>query len=188
MYVNHARFINMNNDTYAWINVIRNPVDRWNSLHYYNVGSLRGGLAKLELGRRKQDKRCGCANMEFYECIQFRYTNGCELTIPSQMDSFCTHDQRCTVEAAIRNARMYAAIGLTEEIDVTIELFERKLAPFFAGATAVVGSAKWNGAKRSTKQLNPLTNTAEWRLARQDTRSARETRRIITPKWPFTMR
>ena len=63
------------------------------------------------------------------------------------------------MEAAIRNARMYAAIGLTEEIDVTIELFERKLAPFFAGATAVVGSAKWNGAKRSTKQLNPLTNT-----------------------------
>ena len=56
VYVNHARFINMNNDTYAWINVIRNPVDRWNSLHYYNVdASLRGGLAKLELGRRKQD-------------------------------------------------------------------------------------------------------------------------------------
>ena len=59
IYVNHAGFLSSEGDL-TWINVVREPIERRSSIHYYNVDPiLRGGNAKKALASRASDAKCG---------------------------------------------------------------------------------------------------------------------------------
>mmetsp|Transcript_7003 Transcript_7003/g.15300 ORF Transcript_7003/g.15300 Transcript_7003/m.15300 type:complete len:150 (+) Transcript_7003:347-796(+) len=89
VYVNHASFVSSERNL-TWINVIRDPIERWASKFYYEVDTaLRRDLAVHELERREQDTECGCARLEFDECINVLYDRNCSMVVPSQLPYFC---------------------------------------------------------------------------------------------------
>ena len=158
VYVNHAHFLNGTASDLIWINVVREPVQRWSSLFYYEVDvSLRGQRAAIELANRAKDTRCGCAGLEFYECIEMRHHHNCSLKVPWQMTAFCELGERCSRElATARVHASYLLIGLTEELEMTIKVLEKMLPRFFRGVT----NLSTNGSPRATHLSNELTNTS----------------------------
>jgi hypothetical protein len=110
-----------------WINVVREPIPRWSSLFYYAVDvSLRGERAATELATRAKDTRCGCAGLEFYECIEMRHHHNCSLKLPSQITSFCEPREACSRElATARVHASYRLVGLTEELEITLKVLEK---------------------------------------------------------------
>lgn len=158
-YVNHARFLNGTASDFIWINVVREPLQRWSSLFYYGVdASLRGEKeAAAELAHRAKDTRCGCAGLEFYECIEMRHQRSCSLIVPSQITSFCELGEACSRKlATARVHASYLLVGLTEELEMTMEVLEKMLPRFFRGATNI----SITGSPRATSLSNKLTNTS----------------------------
>jgi len=125
---------------------------------YYEVDvSLRGKRAATALATRAKDTRCGCAGLEFYECIEMRHRHNCSLRVPSQITSFCEPGEACSRElATVRVHASYLLVGLTEELEMTMKLLEKVLPRFFRGVTNI--STK--GKKRATSLGNELTNTS----------------------------
>ena len=158
VYVNHAAFLNGTASDLIWINVVREPIPRWSSLFYYAVDvSLRGERAATELATRAKDTRCGCAGLEFYECIEMRHHHNCSLKVPSQITSFCEPREACSRElATARVHASYRLVGLTEELEMTLKVLEKMLPRFFRGVTDI--STK--GSPRATSLGNKLTNTS----------------------------
>lgn len=158
VYVNHANFLNGTASDLKWINVVREPIARWSSLFYYDVDvSLRGEKAVHALALRAKDTQCGCAGLEFYECIRVRCSHKCTLNIPSQISSFCERDERCSrVLATARLHASYLLVGLTEELEMTLKVMEKMLPRFFRGAT----NMSTKGSPRATALTNQLTHTS----------------------------
>jgi hypothetical protein len=157
VYVNHADFFNSSEDL-TWINVVRDPIDRWQSLHYYAVDpNLRGDKAKDALNIRANDIRCGCALLEFDACIDLRYHNNCSMEVPSQIKQFCEPGERCSRELATTRAfERYLVVGLTEELALTTKLLEKMLPRMFHGATSLLSGL----GHRATNLVNNLTHTS----------------------------
>ena len=100
VYVNHAGFLQSEGGL-IWLNVVREPIDRWASIFYYRVDpALRGRRATKELRDRQADTRCGCARLEFDECINLLYHHNCSMEVPSQIKSFCEPGEDCSRELA----------------------------------------------------------------------------------------
>ena len=158
VYVNHAAFLNGTASDLIWINVVREPIPRWSSLFYYTADvRLRGERAATELATRAKDTRCGCAGLEFYECIEMRHHHNCSLKVPSQIRSFCERGEACSRElATARVHASYRLVGLTEELEMTLKVLEKILPRFFRGVTDI--STK--GRPRATSLSNKLTNTS----------------------------
>ena len=90
VYVNHAGFLAEGPRDLMWMNIIREPIARWSSLFYYAVdGGLRAAHAAKALRVRERDVRCGCARLEFDECIKVKHARKCTIIIPSQTQFFC---------------------------------------------------------------------------------------------------
>jgi len=159
VYVNHAEFLNGTASDLIWINVVREPIPRWSSMFYYNVdGSLRGNRAATELATRAKDTRCGCAGLEFYECIEMRHHHNCSLEVPSQIKTFCEPGEACSRElATARVHASYRLVGLTEELEMTMKVLEKILPRFFRGVT---DRNPTKGTPRATSLSNKLTNTS----------------------------
>mmetsp|Transcript_24100 Transcript_24100/g.80123 ORF Transcript_24100/g.80123 Transcript_24100/m.80123 type:complete len:383 (+) Transcript_24100:103-1251(+) len=157
IYVNHAGFIPSEGDL-TWINVVREPIERWQSLHYYAVDpALRRDKAEQALAGRAKDAKCGCARLEFDECIDLLYHNNCPMQVPSQIQSFCEPGERCSRELATARAHeRYLVVGLTEELALTVKLLEKVLPQMFDGAASLSS----RGGHRSTNLVNGLTHTS----------------------------
>jgi len=158
VYVNHAHFLNGTASDLIWINVVREPIARWSSLYYYEVdGHLRGQKAVTALATRAKDTQCGCAGLEFYECIKVRCNHNCSLRVPSQIEFFCEPGEACSRElATARVHASYRLVGLTEELEMTMKVLENILPRFFRGMTYM----STNGSKRATSLTNNLTHTS----------------------------
>jgi hypothetical protein len=161
VYVNHAGFHVGAGSDLIWINVVREPIARWSSMFYYMVDvENRGERAAKELARRKKDARCGCAGLEFFECIEVLVRRDCSLVVPSQIEQFCQPGEECSRElATYRVHTRYRLVGLTEELEVTIKMLERMLPRFFRGAEDMSTQPK-SVKKRPTFLANNLTHTS----------------------------
>ena len=51
------------------------------------------------------------------------------------MGYFCEQRERCTLEAAMRNYHDYVFVGTTEELGLTLRIFEELLPGWFRGTT-----------------------------------------------------
>lgn len=157
VYINHANFLLGASEDTKWMNVVRDPISRWSSQHYYEADvTLRGDKARNELTSRFKDKLCGCYGLEFYECIEMRSSHGCVIKIPSQISYFCEYGETCNRSIATYRSRTdYTLVGLTEELGLTIKMLEKLMPPFFRNASLMSQRAK----QRSTSLTNSLTNT-----------------------------
>lgn len=165
VYINHAQHLLAAPADYGWINIVREPIERWASYYYYRVDGRPGiqptGWAEQELAARAADTRCGCYALEFDACIRLRAERNCSYLMGGlrQMDEFCAVDGVCTLSEAIQNLKQrYLVVGLYEELELSIRGFEKLLPTFFKGATNIYLA----GEKRSrvTSEFNPLTNTS----------------------------
>jgi len=165
VYVNHAGFLPSEGDL-VWINVVREPIERWASVYYYAVDPGLRGEAANELARRENDTECGCARLEFDECINFLYHRNCSIVVPSQISNFCEpgfgavdrkdQDEYCGRElATTRVHKNYLLVGLTKELELTTQLLEILLPGVFRGATALP-----HVSHRATSLTNGLTGTS----------------------------
>ena len=163
VYENHACYVNGLDDR-DFISIVRDPFDLMNSHFYYGVDTeIRKEKAVNALKNRKEDKLCGCFNLEFDQCIDTKYKNNCTIKLPSQIFYFCEHrDSNCTLDVAISNVEKYALVGITEEMSLTVELLE-KVTPWVFGGQAEQLAARKNASEvseRSTNIFNPVTNTS----------------------------
>jgi len=157
VYENHACYVNGLDDR-DLISIVRDPFDLMNSHFYYGVDTeIRMEKAVNLLKKRKEDKLCGCFNLEFDQCIDTKYKNNCAIKLPSQIYYFCEPgDSNCSVDVALSNVEKYALVGITEEMSLTVELLE-KLTPWVFGGQAEQTSKV---SKRNTNLFNPVTNTS----------------------------
>mmetsp|Transcript_22893 Transcript_22893/g.57414 ORF Transcript_22893/g.57414 Transcript_22893/m.57414 type:complete len:353 (-) Transcript_22893:356-1414(-) len=145
-----------------YINVIRNPIQRYRSAWNYMIDPVaRGGgqewgrkAVALETQRRQADP-CGCANVSFDECMEQAHISNCSANADiskrlwsntmvyflSEQDSEAYEVVNCNpkaaaplVEKALANMDKYAVIGLTERMQETLGLLEARLPAVFAGA------------------------------------------------------
>ena len=163
VWIDHANFLKGNPSHGAatnltWINVVREPIERWKSMYYYEVSvAVRGSKAALAEKMRAKDRQCGCAKLEFHECIELRYKHNCSMGLPSQISYFCETQERCTPELAMTRVNSsYLFVGLTEELTTTVALLEQMLPHFFRGA---LETSKRVGHALVTPARNPLTGT-----------------------------
>ena len=158
VYINHAGFLSGAASDLRWINVVRDPVERWASYYYFAVDpAMRGEQAATSmLAERRSHPRCGCADLEFDHCIDVMYHNNCSIRVPSQISYFCDPGERCTGEQAMDRVRAnYVFVGLTEELELTLIALQKLLPRFFTDAV----SASRTVNRHTTPVQNPLTNT-----------------------------
>jgi hypothetical protein len=157
IYINHCNYMDSlpAHGDYVWINVAREPVDRDQSLFYYEVSDKRGKKGEDAL-RNRANNPCGCASMEYDECIKFlAATPSCKhlLVRPSTEQKFFSvpanttlddpHDLSSqyvpgfTAEQAFSVVRSkYHFVGLTEQMELTVKALEKLLPRFFKGMHA----------------------------------------------------
>lgn len=159
----HANFMRGAGADTTWFNVIREPIDRFQSLHYYAVDPISRGRIRAAhvLENAEKDTKCGCArpdHAEFDACVRHRYAMNCSLEVPSQISQFCGKHSNCSLEVALENVhKAYTLVGLTEEMELTFSALQKLLPDFFRGSIAALHSSK---SQRVTSMINPLTNTS----------------------------
>lgn len=155
VYGNHVNYI-QGFDDWDWISMVRDPFELTNSNYYYEVDpGLRGEKAEEVIAKRKNDTVCGCFGLEFDECINTKYNNNCTIELSPQMAYFCKKkDPECSLDLALSHAENFKFIGITEEMALSLTVFE-KLSPWVFGDQAEASTV----SKRSTKLFNPITNT-----------------------------
>jgi dermatan/chondrotin sulfate uronyl 2-O-sulfotransferase UST len=170
-YINHCNYIEGLPSDYVWINMAREPVEREVSHYYYTVDpNLRGKKAEASVELQKADP-CGCAYMEFDTCIKFRYestkpncTHALDYISLSQMGFFRSISPKAEIEESRepiidifnRIKNKYLFVGLTDEFELSVRMFEKLLPQFFAGAVTVYADYPHS---RATSDENPLTKT-----------------------------
>ena len=174
VYVNHCNYIEHKSiDDYVWINIVREPIDRAQSLYYYEVSPIRPQDRVTEkLHQQNQTVNpCGCLNMEFDDCYRFYMQNpNCahRLNLNSFKKFFAdaSRDPNHRVPAPVpvedlfkRIRDRYLFVGILEEYELSIEALEKLLPRFFTGATAYLREQPHE--LHNTPQVNPLTNTTK---------------------------
>ena len=120
----------------AYINVIRQPIERLISYYYF----LRyGDDFRINKIRSKMGDK-----VTFDECVANRQPDCDPRKLWLQVPWFCGHSRRCwsppgnswALEQAKQNlVNKYWLVGVTEELDTFIEVLEWMLPKFFEGAT-----------------------------------------------------
>ena len=178
VYVNHCGFLAATSSNYIWINVVREPVSRMQSVFYYAVDSLhRGDAAVAMLQQRKEEGTCGCASLEFDACVRLRNaTAECTIHVEEQFRYFCEprdcigpkcnepsflSESGCNASVAWRHVRdTYAMVGLTDEMRLVVVLLEDMFPRWFRGASLLVSRRTHGGEKkRKAAGYNSLTHT-----------------------------
>ncbi|XP_077981924.1 uronyl 2-sulfotransferase-like [Glandiceps talaboti] len=153
-FIDFTRF-GTNNPTY--INVIRQPLSRLVSYYYF-----------VRYGDEKNDQKHyqgSDFNQTFDECV-LQDNDSCKNNeIFRIIPYFCGQDKECgnatkwSLEKAKENVEKYFfVVGLTEEYEETIKLFEKMMPKFFDGALEIF---KRPGAIRSTKTNKKIEPSAE---------------------------
>jgi len=162
VWINHGMNVKrlVADSRYAWINIVREPADRLQSLFYFAVDpeTRSEKKAKHEYAKREADTKCGCARLEFSECIDLQTsTKNCAFLggKDTQTSKFCAQKENCTLKIAIGHLDDYVFVGLTEEMDLTIRIFEKLLPYWFAGVSKMKIPHD-----RSSSYENQLTGTA----------------------------
>ena len=122
--------------------------------------------SKILVARQKDP--CFCAGLEFDSCIRSWPRLGCGSrffagpAMQSQWDYFCMPaEKNCTVDLAIaRMHSQYRAIGIVEEFELSLALFERRLPRWFANTSRAYARMPASRKSHATAFSNNLTGTS----------------------------
>jgi hypothetical protein len=140
LYTRHQYFIDF--DQFEWadpvyINLIRDPVDRFASFYYF---SRFGNKRAQDAGRTKQQVPSNILNENIDDCITRRRTE-CTEPIWHTVPYICGNDKSCLQrhESAVQQAKQnidskYVVVGILEELKGTLGVLENVLPDFFEGA------------------------------------------------------
>ena len=152
VHIQHMHHVDSVGPEFAWINCIREPADRFRSQFYWRADPTSNLAKELARGYQRNEAMpdpasdlylkpaCGCRGLDFGSCIEKAVRSpGCPLSIPSVMQYFCEPDEKpCTLLRALyRLQNRYAAVGLLEELPLSIAVLERTLPRFFENTTRV---------------------------------------------------
>ncbi|XP_077994919.1 uronyl 2-sulfotransferase-like [Glandiceps talaboti] len=132
-HVNFVDFGNFHREIPAYINLVRDPLERVVSFYYFK--RYGDALEKKELDAE-------LANDTFEECV-ISGKKECSAEATNRMvPYFCGHSEECrkptrwALETAIRNIiDNYVFVGTLEEFDVSLYLLEYMMPQFFSGAS-----------------------------------------------------
>lgn len=163
VYIRHQYFIDFAEHKQKrplYINVIRDPVEKFRSFYYFiRNGNLEGDGGDVPMSESKR-------LMNINDCVSRREK---ECTEPKwqMVPYFCGQDPRCrqrnswAVTKAKENIeKYYAAVGLTEELPASLALFETLMPRFFHGAIDVKKEGE-ERIKNDTYTLNKAALTPE---------------------------
>ena len=157
-------------EDYHWINMMRDPVEKDESSFYYGVSEERGN-AREALQARKADKQCGCAYMEYDECIRLRIQHNCTLKFSLSELNYFSHDKLYKDENGVRTSgykadeafqrvlHNYRFVGLTEEFALSIKALEVLEPRFFKNASIIYAERKAAEVKNASPLRNHVTHT-----------------------------
>ena len=141
-FVSHMAFTRHAPPGTAWIQLVREPVARMQSLYYYLQSQTdaysRTYMTAANITERTADARCGCLGMPFDECVQRRAARNCSLTVDTQLGFFCEGGRADLAEALANLQQGYRLVGLAEAFEDSVVGFERVLPQFFRGAGALL--------------------------------------------------
>lgn len=163
LYIRHQYFIDFHEHGKKrplYINVIRDPVEKFRSFYYFiRNGNKEGDGGDVPMSEIKRLTSIDeCVKMQDKECTQPKW---------QLVPYFCGQDPRCrqrnswAVEKAKNNIEnYYAAIGLVEDLESSLKIFERLLPRYFKGAIEI----KHEGEKKiqnDTYTLNKQSMSPE---------------------------
>lgn len=175
VYVNHCQYIEDKAlDGYVWINMVREPIEREVSLYYYYVSPMRRNNALVEIHNRERTKEnpCGCNLIEFDDCYRYYIENPIcsdhlKMKVPQTWYFTNVNPDNGTsvtfsADSLYRRVRDdYTFVGIIEEWELSVKIFERLLPRFFAGGTNYVKEHTRDPHVLASPEFNPLTNTTK---------------------------
>ena len=135
VFVRHAFHLGHLGTGFAWINLVREPVERWASMYDWQ----RSDYFKKVTGHGPDSTvdPCQMRELSFEACIEAVRASNSSLRIPSQMRYFCEPDENChsasncnvsatcTLQQALHVATThYHLVGITEDFAGSINAFE----------------------------------------------------------------
>nr|XP_054765981.1 uronyl 2-sulfotransferase-like isoform X2 [Lytechinus pictus] len=147
----HYRYINMKSSSKKPIlmSMIRDPIDRFES-HFYFIRHGDLDMSKAELVKNiKTESNMALPNETLDECVA-KGRLECTLSLYRNMyiTSFCGYAPGCSespsfaFEKAKRNVDKFLVIGVMEEYDLTMAVFEKLLPGTFGGAAKIYEESK----------------------------------------------
>jgi hypothetical protein len=205
---NHAGIVAGNgyyvSPQFAWINIVREPIARAESIYYYEISPERGqsGLAAMRV--RRMHGACGCADIEFDACVRRMRELSCTFAprdldakgeprpgtpaswlarqttyfqVPGCPHGAAIHVANCTLAAAADNMRRFRLVGLSEEMALTLRALEKLLPRFFANATTFARSIGRSGRHETSLENNVAGLSMKGAVSSL-------ARRILASSWP----
>ncbi|XP_076825649.1 uronyl 2-sulfotransferase-like [Clavelina lepadiformis] len=159
LYARHIHYIDftkygLENPTY--INVVRDPIERFSSqFHYKRFNDFTNSL-NLEHVRWKSSEN---KEMNINDCIIKNHLECSTKQLWYIVPYFCGQDEMCqhpsneSLQQAIANVeRHYLFVGILEDFKGTLQVFERLLPGYFAGGTEIAMRLQ-NRSHEKTKTL-----------------------------------
>lgn len=160
-YINFAKFGELQP---VYINMIRDPIERFSSqYHFKRYGDF---ISKKQRGGKTLTE--GQRNMNINDCILRNHSDCMGLKLWYIIPYFCGQDPICRLPSVegLRRAKMhvldnYLAVGVLEDFNGTLKVFEKLLPDYFTGASSI-----WSGivgsesSKTSTRGKQTLSREA----------------------------
>lgn len=151
-HINYLNFSDFGRQSPIYINLIRDPIDRLISAHYYNRRpDIIKKLKEIRPWAKEKDPKW--TELDFNECVRnkllectFEYGNTFADSYWSrQMLYFCGTDKICesfNSKEALQKAKHnveneYAVVGSWEDTNMTLAILEHTIPRFFSGATKI---------------------------------------------------
>jgi len=144
------------------MNVIRDPVEKFRSFYYFiRNGNLEGDGKDVVMSPAKKARTIDeCVAMKDKECTHPKW---------QLVPYFCGQDERCrqktswAVEKAKENIeKYYVMVGIVEELQSTLKIFELLMPRYFHGAVSIQ-SAGEDKIKNDTYTLQKKSMSDETR-------------------------
>nr|XP_026692065.1 uronyl 2-sulfotransferase-like isoform X1 [Ciona intestinalis] len=165
IYSRHLRFFDIETfgfGTPIYINIIRDPIDRFVSHYYYSRHGFvkNNGTVKVEWRRSVNDLTLDeCMKQDVDKCIQ-ENNNGSALRYFCGNHPVCRNYNNISLHIAMYNAaKYYTTVGLLEEMENSLKVLEALLPRYFKGIAATLHASKEIEGTKTLYKKKPSKET-----------------------------
>ncbi|XP_030830929.1 uronyl 2-sulfotransferase-like [Strongylocentrotus purpuratus] len=170
----HYRYIDMYGSPKRpiLVSMLRDPVDRFES-HFYFMRNGDQDMSK-EFVLKRLSPGMALPNETLDDCIE-KDRGDCTSSLLRNMyvTSFCGYDPRCSeypsfaLEEAKRNVDKFLVIGVMEEYDLSMAVFEKLLPETFGGAAKIYEENKEHSMEKSKTNYKKLPSPKTYSILKQ---------------------